>query len=427
MLSRPMVIAVLALLVVLTTGSLASAARSTTAASRSRKLPHLDLEMTGAEYARILNEHPPKNWHTNWQADALDPIVAIGTRNLAWLMELNRHRDSAHQISLSSADTEPGFPMDAPREINEKISLQEYADLTSTMPQAIRSVLLGTGPLPIVLPVSEADYIKWGFKTDRVYQMAVRWIMERNDLDQYARLSQTDIRGIYSLDRVTGLGAQLKSWSTLANTVQTQYRGWLIGVCGNQNDRKDCAAELDQAIASKGVSEFFDKYASTSRKMYDDFFKLEWNRQDIVWTQADPKVLTIPFIDPHSPVIASYLQDNIEDEWRMPGWNLRMKFLEGDKKTTAHLQFQKAVTPHVVPPNLIVIDENQPFTEYDARWMIRHEFGHILGFPDCYVEFYDTDREAMVSYQLDTTNLMCSRQGHFKQIHFDELKRVYFK
>ena len=56
---------------------------------------------------------------------------------------------------------------------------------------------------------------------------------------------------------------------------------------------------------------------------------------------------------------------------------------------------------------------------------LSHEFGHVLGFPDCYVEFYDRDIGAIVSYQLDITNLMCSRRGHLQQRHYDELEITY--
>ena len=409
---------VVGFVVLILMGSISSAS-----ASRSRGVHRFDLEMTGAEYARILSEHP----QSNLLSDPLDPILAMGTRNLALLVEINSHRDAAHQISLSSKETETGFPIDAPREINEKISLAEFANLTATMPLTIRSLLTSTDPLPTTLPIPDQDYIEWGFKTDRVYQMTVRWIMERNNLGDYAEFRQNDIRGVYYLDRTPGIENQLKSWSTLTPDKQTQYRDWLIGICGNTDNRVGCSARLDDAISTGTVWSFWSRYIKASRDLYASFFKMEWNRQDIVWSQADPLTLTIPFVDPHSPVVASYLQDNIEDEWKWNDWHLRMVFQVGDKSTMSHLEFQKAVVPHVEVPNTIVIDENQPFTEYDSRWMIRHEFGHILGFPDCYVEFYDTDREVMVSYQLDTSNLMCSRQGQFKQIHFDELKRVYFK
>jgi hypothetical protein len=91
--------------------------------------------------------------------------------------------------------------------------------------------------------------------------------------------------------------------------------------------------------------------------------------------------------------------------------------------------WEEGATPHVdnAPGTTITMDANSPLSEYDVQWTIRHEYGHVLGFPDCYEEFYDEEAEAFVSYQLDVTNLMCSRRGKLKQVHYDELKRAYYK
>jgi hypothetical protein len=134
----------------------------------------------------------------------------------------------------------------------------------------------------------------------------------------------------------------------------------------------------------------------------------------------------MPFRDPKDAHFQSYLKDNIEDEWKWNGWRLSLDF-EDSFRQLARLILEPGVTPHVDwNRDVIVIDSNQPTTEYGSQWMIRHEFGHILGFVDCYSEFYEKERGVMVSYQLDTTNLMCSRQGALKQTHYDELKRHYF-
>jgi len=105
-------------------------------------------------------------------------------------------------------------------------------------------------------------------------------------------------------------------------------------------------------------------------------------------------------------------------------WQLRLDFVKVQGPRTPFVVFEPGITPHVSFPG-IYMDSNAPLTEYDVQWTIRHEFGHVLGLPDCYMEFYDTDIEAMVSYQLDVTNLMCSRRGHIQQTHYDELKRIY--
>jgi hypothetical protein len=71
------------------------------------------------------------------------------------------------------------------------------------------------------------------------------------------------------------------------------------------------------------------------------------------------------------------------------------------------------------------MDANSSLDEFDSQWTLRHEFGHVLGLPDCYHEFYDTKIEAYVNYQIDVTDLMCSRSGNMNERIFKELKRTY--
>jgi hypothetical protein len=73
------------------------------------------------------------------------------------------------------------------------------------------------------------------------------------------------------------------------------------------------------------------------------------------------------------------------------------------------------------------MDANTPLTEWDVQWTIRHEFGHVLGFVDCYLEFYDPSEKAIVTYQLDIDHLMCARSGRMQKSMYDVLKQYYLK
>ncbi|MBC7427666.1 MAG: hypothetical protein H7336_03580 [Bacteriovorax sp.] len=48
-----------------------------------------------------------------------------------------------------------------------------------------------------------------------------------------------------------------------------------------------------------------------------------------------------------------------------------------------------------------------------AAKVIAHEFGHVLGFPDCYTEFYDTEKKSLIYYEIskENTNIMCSMKN----------------
>ncbi len=80
------------------------------------------------------------------------------------------------------------------------------------------------------------------------------------------------------------------------------------------------------------------------------------------------------------------------------------------------------VTAIAVNPEIDVLTIGLVGLDGQVRRVIRHEYGHVLGFPDCYVEFYDSEAKAIINYQIDTTNLMCSRRGKLQEKHFLELQ-----
>ncbi|RYZ76512.1 MAG: hypothetical protein EOP05_04815 [Proteobacteria bacterium] len=172
----------------------------------------------------------------------------------------------------------------------------------------------------------------------------------------------------------------------------------------------------------------YKRNLSKAQVNYNEFYQLDRGlmRDDITWSPRDPQTLHYPFLKPSKSDLVSYLSDNIEDEFKMPGFQLRLDFTSQDNGEVSRLVYQTGVTPHA-ERGRIVMDENEPITEWSSQWTIRHEFGHLLGFPDCYVEFYDDSLKAIVNYQLDVTDLMCSRKGVFQKHHYDRLKAAYYK
>lgn len=387
----------------------------------------LELELQSSQYEQLLNALPNEELR-DADAVALKPVLDLGKRNLDLLIAVNNARVESDRISLTSKESAQGYPIDQPRIYNVAIILKEHQELVAQVPSPLLSVLNGTGQLGPSLPVTDADYISWGRLIDRSYQSAMRWLTLKPYRPQYIAQRKNDIRGYSTLSHEAELASKLSSWGAQDAATRARLREALVGLCGNSNSLKDCARDLDRLIATHGkIEAFYQRYLKASRKLYDSYFALRWPRHDLVWNAGEPGVLHAPFVDPRDARVASYLKFNIEDEWKWSGWRLSLDFQPQDSGSTAHLIFEPGTTPHViVAENAIVMDANQPITEYDSQWAIRHEYGHILGFPDCYVEFYDTDNATMVSYQLDITNLMCSRRGVLQQTHFDEMKKHYY-
>ncbi len=134
----------------------------------------------------------------------------------------------------------------------------------------------------------------------------------------------------------------------------------------------------------------------------------------------------MPFLDPLDKMVEDFLTYNLQEEWKFLSWQLVLSF---SQSASIFIRFEPDAMPNVdvVGGNQITMNKNAPLTEYDVQWIIRHEFGHTLGFVDCYLEFYVPSENAMMAYQIDIDNLMCSRQGHIQQTHYEQMKKYYFK
>jgi hypothetical protein len=55
-------------------------------------------------------------------------------------------------------------------------------------------------------------------------------------------------------------------------------------------------------------------------------------------------------------------------------------------------------------------------TFYQRSKVLAHELGLVLGFPDCYVEFFDNSKKELVYYEIaeKNMNIMCSMKEGVK-------------
>lgn len=389
--------------------------------SAESEIEHLPLDMNGYEYRALLEQHQELLPEA---ADELHDILQWGKRNLEWIDAVNATRTRTSRVELSTPETIKAYPVESPKENNRAIVTAEYQKLIQKLPESIQSVIGGTDPIPTTLPVDDQTFLSWAREVDAVYQSTSRWLLQEGNLGAYAARSYIDIRGYYFLSKIDHLRDKLEDWSSRSAEERSQWRVWLIGVCRNSSiSQESCEKTWEDDMAANGHPvAYYDRYWEKSRTLYEDFFKVYNPRRDAEFHK--PNDFVFPFRIPENNRIQQWLKDNIEEEWRFEAFQLRLRF---EPDADPRVVFAPGATPHVngLGGNTITMDANRDIDEYLTRWTIRHEFGHVLGFSDCYVEFYDTTRKVMINYQIDTTNIMCSRRGHLQEQHVEELRRMY--
>lgn len=386
---------------------------------------HLLPDATSEDIIAYAQTHKVNISPTGDKANLSDVELALvyGQKNLNWLKAINSVRTEGQKLSMTNPNNRISYPISRPNKYNAEIISQNLNSLKSEMPRVMSEVIFGQAPVTEILPLPVEEYLVWARKADRVYQSAARWQLMQPYLGSYLSRAKNDLRGYYNLKQMTNLDKVLHSWATLSAEQKADLITWLINLCQNSGTMPaQCKFFLDKSIKDSQVLQFKNRYWSQSQKLYESYFKIQARQDDV--RKGSNDIYRLTFQDPGSAELRSFLKINLEDEWKWQNWFFKIDFAPS---ANVQMQFEPGSTPHVngIAGDIITMDQNTPLTEWEVSWTIRHEFGHVLGFPDCYIEFYSESEQAMVNYQLDTTNLMCSRAGNMKQILYDEMKRVY--
>lgn len=393
--------------------------------SAAQAVPHMDLEMSSEEYRQHLRQIPKNKFVKN--DPAIEASLKLGERLSKWIAIINASRPADQALRLTSAQTRRGIPIDKPSIYSPSIIETQAEKIISELPASMRAVLTSADPLPTSPGIDDETFIIQGRLVDRNYQSAARYKTVDLYRSYYVQAAGNDVRGYFYLNQNKITAYDLKEVSAIDGAKLPFITDALEKIClNNSHPVADCKAAVARAVQKNQLATIYNQYFPAAKRNWDDFFVIPdyARRSDLVWTD---NVFTVPFNTPTIAKFIPYLQDNIEEEFRFATWGLRMNF--GTFADGPVLIFKPGVVPHVngLGGNEIVMDSNQPIEEYESQWTIRHEFGHVLGLPDCYHEFYDETLKAYVNYQLDTTDLMCSRAGNMKERIYNELKLAYGK
>lgn len=361
------------------------------------------------------------------ELDGLQTILKTGKRAISWFALVNSSRTPETKLDLSKKGTSKGMPISEPMKTNSSILIDRYNQILKDIPASVASVVTDSSDLPANTPVADEDFIKAIRSLDVVYQHTIRWIGSKDSLSWYINRSLWDVRGFYFLKQVPDLQNKLENFSGLGDDEKAKYSTWLFGLCHNGDfDDSDCKDELQKAVTKNRLWDYYNRFNKYGQQQYSSFFAIPATRSEMFWND-DKTVLHSPFLTPSRTDVKNWLSLNVEDEWKGEAFQLKLDFTDNSPKNIPHIEFQSGVTAHVngIAGDTITMDGDYSIDNYDQRWTIRHEYGHVLGLVDCYLEFYDVNEKAMIYYELDIDNLMCSRHGKFQPQHINGLKNAY--
>lgn len=238
----------------------------------------------------------------------------------------------------------------------------------------------------------------------------------------YLYLSTKSILGTYYISQIEDENLV----SMLQDKIDDKLYEALVVICTNTMWSKSyCRSELNQAIEKRkndiqAMVKFKDKYWQTALQIWKSRFEIE--KLDIpIEIKGNKITVWFRYIDDLK--MRDFIKQSIESQFSIG----KVQFIvEFSKKKGFEVEYALDQVAYALPNEGKMFLSSQKQNQLE-KLIVAHEFGHLLGFPDCYIEYIEAETLEQVYYTLDYSNLMCSLDGKIKQQHIDEIFRVYGK
>lgn len=189
-----------------------------------------------------------------------------------------------------------------------------------------------------------------------------------------------------------------------------------IDLCLSFSKNLSCIQEFRTNLKNNTLGAMIRRYQDRFvTERYETLFKLRPTHNKYSCNKEGEK--TVMTLKIYAPTFGEdYLRqllDNVESTWANSKFSLKLELVNTESKGVIHiLPTDKSVS--YVPDNdnrIVFLSNAQDFQT--TKRVLAHEFGHVLGFPDCYIEFFDDMKKELVYYEISKnfTNIMCSMKN----------------
>lgn len=366
------------------------------------------IESKSAFSSRIINPKTPEDFAINEFQD---------------MAEVHKRWGKAGYVFLND---QPDFATpDRPKIYSPRIILAELTSLKKEMPKDLMDIYLKKVKFPESRIFDPKVIEYWGKRINSGSEKARRWQQKMLPfMGELTKEANRDVRGYLFLKSFTDIQVKLETFATLEFSFQEKLKSALINICLNNNQkRSDCEQEIQDAIVNQKTYSMYSNYIYKAKEVYESYFKLRTLNSEGKFVD---NVFNLTVTRPKDDAFAFFFRSVIEKSWTVEGKPIRqlaIKYVDYPKPDPTHVEVQNGVISHVEKDRKIVIDGD--LDEFAMTKTLAHEFGHVLGFIDCYVEFYDEAKAEAVYYEIDSQNIMCSLNGQVTENHYQALLKSY--
>ena len=372
-------------------------------------------------------------------ATELRGIINMGARLLEWVDVLQKELpvDEREQIwrRIDRVGHEP--TPDHPMYYNERIILENFNNVIATTPEAILEVLRARTALPTSPPTgfdlkTLVDHLR---PIHASYSRTSRWLV-LYEWRYSLKKNNRDFRGVLKvIEAEARLTEMSGKWAQLSEAERTDFVNTLSLACPmtsgtSESSCRSKGAPLITAPDKGGQAQtWLAEITAKSKRELGSRFGVRSTHYGVgTSTNGGYHEIQMPTYGIEADVF-SWIQERVDEAWAFKNSvGVKLFSVATPSRGAVKVRWEKGALPNVngIAGDVITMDSNTPKWLDHTQTVMRHEMGHVLGFTDCYTEFWDESLGAFTYYSLDPSDAMCALSGEYLERHRDALLKGYF-
>jgi len=317
----------------------------------------------------------------------------------------------------NSSEQRASYGLQSPLIINDELTQNQLTQLKEEFDLFIKAKMIPPSNYGYIFLTDEREISQWNKYKSKVARLKLghlRWMDRRCALEQIP-----DDEG-WSVLMSKGYQMTLSDHIRQADLVTED----ILSLCQNFHPLPVCKMEQKISLRNNDYFKVVQKYSSLIDKDKERSFfardkKVKWKCS----LEKEIKTLTLPVRVNREELfkwgaLKELVFTNVSLLWKSANFQIKLVPEENLESQSFDLSQTIFITPtdkaisHVknrLPRTMFI---NTQLAGEDLEKVLAHELGHVLGFPDCYLEYFDRKLKQLVYFEVgETTDLMCSLQG----------------